>query len=59
MFTNTVYFFHMSQTFPQTNQYYSGICATNIVPAVAVCLHGCHDVHEVGVILSTGNCGLQ
>jgi hypothetical protein len=49
----------MFQTFQKINQYYSGICASNIVPAAAVCIHGGHDVHKVGRILPTANRGLQ
>jgi hypothetical protein len=49
----------MFQTFPKANKHYSGICATNIVLDAAVCLHGCHDVHKMGSILSTENHGLQ
>ena len=49
----------MFQTFSKTNQYYSGICTTNIVPIAAVCIHGSHDVHKVGHLLSTVDNGLQ
>jgi hypothetical protein len=59
MTTDTICSCHMFQTFPKINKHYSGICATNIVLAAAVCLHGCHDVHKMGNLLSTGNYGLQ
>jgi hypothetical protein len=50
---------YMFQTFSKINQYYSGICTTNIVPTAAVCIHGSHDVHKVGHVLRTGDRGLQ
>ena len=49
----------MFQTFSKINQYYSGICTTNIVPTAAVCIHGIHDVHKVGPLLPTRDSGLQ
>jgi hypothetical protein len=59
MTTNAMHPFRMFQTFPEINKHYSGVCATNIVLAAAVCLHGCHDVHKMGSLLSAGNHGLQ
>jgi hypothetical protein len=49
----------MFQIFSKINQYYSGICTTNIVPTAAVCIHGSHDVHKVVPLLPTADKGLQ
>lgn len=59
LFLLMYWFCYVFQTFSKTNQYYSGICTTNIVPTAAVCIHGSVDVHKVGHVLPTADRGLQ